>query len=160
MNNLEIERKFLLNLEKIPYDFSKLTKKYIEQGYVICKPEIRIRKIADEGYFMTIKGNTDDMSIRNEVEFRISEEAYNTLMAGEDIHKISKNRYFVNEENNVFEIDIFEGKLTGLACLEVEFKTKEEADSFVVPSWTEREVTEDTRYRNCRLAQTGIPSEF
>ena len=94
MNNLEIERKFLLNLEKIPYDFSTLRKKSIEQGYIICNPEIRVRNVSDEDYFMTIKGETGDAVVRNEVEFKISKEAYHTLMARNDIHKISKNRYF------------------------------------------------------------------
>ena len=70
MNNLEIERKFLLNLEKIPYDFSKLNKKVIEQGYIICKPEIRVRNVLGEDYFMTIKGSTEDPLVRNEVEFK------------------------------------------------------------------------------------------
>jgi len=159
MNNTEIERKFLLNLEKAPYDFSRLNKKSIEQGYIICKPEIRVRNVSGEEYFMTIKSNTDDVLIRNEVEFKISKEAYNALMARSDVHKISKNRYFVNEGNNVFEIDVFEGKLKGLACLEVEFPNKEEADGFIAPSWIEKEVTGDFRYGNCYLAQTGIPSE-
>ena len=55
MKNLEIERKFLLDLNEVPYDFSKLRKKTIEQGYIICKPEIRVRNVLGEDYFMTIK---------------------------------------------------------------------------------------------------------
>jgi len=160
MNSLEIERKFLLNLEKIPYDFSKLTKKSIEQGYIICKPEIRVRNVSGEDYFMTIKGNTEDSLVRNEVEFKISSEAYHALMSRNDVHKISKNRYIVNEGSDIFEIDVFEGKLKGLACLEVEFSSKEEADKFVVPSWIEKEVTGDDRYRNSYLAQNSIPLEI
>lgn len=159
MNNLEIERKFLLNLEKIPYDFSKLNKKVIEQGYIICKPEIRVRNVSNEEYVMTIKGNTEDTLVRNEVEFKISKEAYTTLMSRNDVYKLNKNRYIINEGEHVFEIDIFEGKLKGLACLEVEFETKEDADKFIVPNWIEKEVTGDMRYRNCNLAQNSIPLE-
>ena len=77
----------------------------------------------------------------------------------DDIYKISKNRYFVNEGNHVYEIDIFEGKLKGLACLEVEFPTKEEADNFIIPSWIVKEVTEDIRYRSSYLAKNSIPVE-
>ena len=159
MKNLEIERKFLLDLNEIPYDFSKLRKKTIEQGYIICKPEIRVRNVLGEDYFMTIKGSTEDPLVRNEVEFKISEEAYRILMARSDIHKINKNRYFVDEGNNKYEIDVFEGKLKGLACLEVEFSNKEEADKFVVPSWIKKEITDDLRYRNCNLAKDNIPLE-
>lgn len=159
MNKLEIERKFLLDLNKIPYDFSTLNKKSIEQGYIIYKPEIRIRNVSNEDYFMTIKNDTKEALVRNEVEFKISKEAYNALIARDDIYKISKNRYFVNEGKHVYEIDIFEGKLKGLACLEVEFPTKEEADNFVIPSWIVKEVTEDVRYRSSYLAKNSIPVE-
>lgn len=159
MNNLEIERKFLLDLDKTPYDFSKLTKKSIEQGYIIHTPEIRVRAISDNEYFMTIKSNTDDPTVRNEIEFKISKDAYTTLMSRDDINKIRKNRYVINEGNNKFEIDVFEGKLKGLACLEVEFNSKEEADSFVIPNWIVKEVTNDFRYRNSYLARNEIPVE-
>jgi len=159
MNNLEIERKFLLDLEKVPYDFSKLSKKSIEQGYIIHKPEIRVRSISGEKFVMTIKGETDDSTVRNEIELDISKEAFSILMARDDVNKISKNRYIINEGNNKFEIDVFEGKLKGLACLEVEFTSKEEADKFVVPSWITKEVTNDFRYRNSFLARNEIPVE-
>jgi len=79
MKNLEIERKFLLDVNNIPYDFSKLTKKSIEQGYIICQPEIRVRNVSGD-YLMTIKGNTDEPLVRSEVEFKISKEAYEALM--------------------------------------------------------------------------------
>jgi len=159
MQNLEIERKFLLDLEKVPYDFSKLDKKAIEQGYIIYKPEIRIRSVSNQDFFMTIKGNTDDAVARKEIELKISKDAYFELMARDDVHKISKNRYIVNEGNNKFEIDVFEGKLKGLACLEVEFSSKEEAEKFVAPSWITKEVTDDFRYRNSFLARNEMPVE-
>ncbi len=159
MKNSEIERKFLLDINNIPYDFSKLNKEFIEQGYIIYKPEIRVRSVSNKGFFMTIKGNTDDSTVRNEIEFKISKEAYMKLMERDDIHKVRKNRYTVNEGNNLFEIDIFEGALKGLAYLEVEFNNKEEAEKFVVPSWITKEVTDDLRYRNSSLARNSIPLE-
>lgn len=159
MKNLEIERKFLLDLGKIPYDFSKLDKKFIEQGYIIYTPEIRVRAISDEEFFMTIKSNTDDSTVRKELEFKISKEAYSILMARDDVNKVSKNRYIVNEGNNKYEIDVFEGKLKGLACLEVEFSSKEDAEKFIVPSWAIKEVTDDFRYRNSFLAKNEMPVE-
>lgn len=160
MNNLEIERKFLVDVNKIPYDFSKLAKKSIEQGYIICKPEIRIRNISDSDYVMTIKSNTADSLVRNEIEFKISKKAYYALMSRNDICRITKNRYVVNEGKYVYEIDIFEGKLKGLAYLEVEFPNREEAGKFVAPSWIGKEVTGDDRYKSCYLAQNSIPLEI
>ena len=159
MQNLEIERKFLLDLEKVPYDFSKLEKKSIEQGYIIYKPEIRIRSISNQDFFMTIKGDTDDATVRKEIELKISKDAYFELMGRDDVNKISKNRYIVNEGDNKFEIDVFEGKLKGLACLEVEFASKEEAEKFIVPSLITKEVTNDFRYRNIFLARNEMPRD-
>jgi len=160
MKDTEIERKFLLDINNIPYDFSKLTKKTIEQGYIIYKPEIRVRSVSGEDYFMTIKANTADPTVRKELEFKISEEAYSKLMARKDIQKVQKDRYLVNEGNNKYEIDIFTGDLKGLACLEVEFSSKEEADKFVAPNWVVKEVTGDERYRNNSLAKNNLPLEF
>lgn len=160
MKKLEIERKFLVDINKVPYDFSKLNREFIEQGYIIYKPEIRVRSVSGSEYFMTIKGNTDDATVRNEIEFKISKEAFSTLMARDDVNKISKNRYTVNEGNNIYEIDVFEGKLKGLACLEVEFPTKEDADCFSIPSWIKKEVTDDVRYRNSFLARNDIPKDM
>lgn len=157
MQNIEIERKFLLDLEKVPYDLSKLPKKVIEQGYII--DEIRVRSVAGKDFVMTIKGETGDAAVRNEVELNISKEAFSILMARDDVHKISKSRYFVDEGDNKFEIDVYEGKLKGLAFLEVEFNSKEEAEKFQMPSWIKKEVTNDFRYRNSFLAQNSMPLE-
>ena len=159
MENLEIERKFLVDMNKVPYDFSALDNKKIEQGYILHDPEIRVREVESEAYYMTIKSSTEDPVVRNEVELKISKEAYLKLMERNDVYKINKTRYSVVENNNKYEIDVYGGKLTGLTCLEVEFNTKEEADAFLPPSWVKKEVTEDKRYRNGFLAKNDIPLE-
>lgn len=160
MKNIEIERKFLVDLNKVPYDFSKLDKKLIEQGYIIYTPEIRIRSVSGKEFFMTIKGEKDNASVRDELEFKISKEAFSKLMSRDDVKKISKTRYIIKEGLNKYELDVFNGKLQGLACLEVEFENKEAADNFIVPNWITKEVTNDLRYRNSSLAQNSIPVEF
>lgn len=153
MKNLEIERKFLVDVNKIPYDLLTLEKKEIEQGYILHNPAIRIRAISNSEYYMTFKSNTDNSLVRNEIEFKISKEAYSKLIGREDINKISKNRYITFENNKKFELDVFKGNLEGLACLEVEFDSVEEANSFNVPSWVKKEVTNDTRYTNSELSK-------
>ena len=153
MNNLEIERKFLVDVNKIPYDLNSLEKKEIEQGYILHNPAVRVRSISNSEYYMTFKSNTGNNLVRNEIEFRISKEAYSKLMNREDVNKISKNRYIAFESNKKFELDVFKGKLEGLACLEVEFGSVEDANSFVVPSWVKKEVTNDARYTNSELSK-------
>lgn len=157
MKNKEIERKFLIDINKVPYDFNILNKKAICQGYILANPEIRVRGISNENYYMTIKSDTEDPLIRNEIEFEISKEAYNKLMAREDVYKLNKTRYSVWENDNKYEIDIFEGNLKGLACLEVEFENKDKAKDFSVPEWAYKEVTNDIRYRSGFLAKNSIP---
>lgn len=153
MNNFEIERKFLVDIDKIPYDLSLLEKKEIEQGYILHNPAVRIRSVSNSKYYMTFKSNTDNSLVRNEVELEISKEAYFKLMSREDVGKVSKNRYITFENNNKFELDIFKGKLKGLACLEVEFNSLEEAKNFDAPHWVKKEVTGDIRYTNSELSK-------
>lgn len=153
MKNLEIERKFLIDLNDIPYNLEDMERKEIEQGYILHNPVIRVRAVSDLEYYMTFKSNIDDGLVRNEVEFKISKDAYNKLMSRNDINRIHKNRYITIENENKFEIDVFEGELKGLACLEVEFDNIEDANNFKVPSWVKKEVTGDVRYTNSELAK-------
>lgn len=153
MKNLEIERKFLIDLTNIPYNLSDMERKEIVQGYILHNPVVRVRAVSDLEYYMTFKSNVDEGLVRNEVEFRISRDAYNKLMSRDDINTIHKNRYITTENENKFEIDVFEGKLKGLACLEVEFDNIEDANNFNVPSWVKKEVTGDMRYTNSELAK-------
>ena len=60
LSGLEIERKFLIDASKIPYDLNKLYKFELEQAYINFSPEIRIRKVDDWMYFLTIKAYVDD----------------------------------------------------------------------------------------------------
>lgn len=157
-NFCEIERKFLVKVEAIPYDISILPKVEITQGYLTKEPAIRVRSAGDK-FYMTFKGKTEDSLIRREVELPITKDAYEILMGHETTKKIRKNRYLVNENGKKYEIDIFEEQLKGLAFLEVEFENQEEAENFVVPAWVEKEVTDDVRYTNSQLAFEAVLTE-
>jgi CYTH domain-containing protein len=138
---------------------TKLERKEINQGYILYNPEIRVRSISNEGFFMTIKSNTEENLIRKEIEIPISKDAYNKLMSEKDVYKVRKNRYLAYEGIYKYEIDVFEDNLKGLACLEVEFKSREEANEFLMPSWVVKEITDDFRYKNSYLAKNNIPVE-
>lgn len=153
MTNLEIERKFLIDINSIPYDLSVMEKQEIEQGYILHNPVVRVRSVSNSEYYMTFKSNTNTDLVRNEIEFRISKDAYIKIMSRDDVKKIKKNRYITFENDNKFELDIFEGNLKGLACLEVEFNNEEDAGNFNVPSWVKKEVTGDVRYTNSELSK-------
>ena len=151
-NYCEIERKFLVKLDAIPYDISVLPKIEITQGYLTKDPAIRVRSTGDNRFYMTFKGKTEDELVRREVELPITKDAYEILMGHESTKKIRKNRYLVHENGKKFEIDIFEEQLKGLAFLEVEFENQEEAEQFMIPAWVDKEVTGDVRYTNSQLA--------
>jgi CYTH domain-containing protein len=46
-----------------------------------------------------------------------------------------------------------------LSVAEVEFDTEEAADTFEPPAWFGREVTDDARFKNQRLASEGAPTD-
>jgi adenylate cyclase len=52
---------------------------------------------------------------------------------------------------------MYKGDLEGLVVAEVEFDSEEAADAFAEPDWLGRDVTEDVRYKNQRLARDGAP---
>ena len=55
------------------------------------------------------------------------------------------------------EIDLFEGKFRGLAYLEIEFSSEEEANNYTDPPWVIREVTHVPGFKNAALAKKGWP---
>lgn len=160
---MEIERKWLVRKENIPYDLSSLECHKIEQFYISQQPTIRARKIDDSKYILTIKtkpSNTDEIA-RNEVEIPLCEQEYENLLDKRIGKIISKNRYINDLKNGlVEEIDIFEGYLDGLAYLEIEFDHIENAKSYPDPVWIEKDVTYEDKYKNGALALCSDVNEL
>lgn len=151
---LEIERKFLI--KDLP-DLSDIKPLEIEQGYISYKPIIRIRK-QDDKYFITKKGK--GKFIREETETNINKTTYDILKDLIKNNIIKKMRYLVPIENSLrAEIDIYQDYLEGLLIVEVEFNSKELANSFVPPIWFGKEVTMDLKYKNETLSK-GIEEDI
>ena len=160
---VKIEKKWLIDKEKIPYNLSNAEIIEIEQTYICFSPEIRVRKINNgEYYTFAVKTNiTSDGMTRNEIEETISEEEYNNLISKREGNTIHKIRYqFLDNDNNLLAIDIFKGELEGLAYLEIEFENQEVANNFQTPNWVIKDVTADLNYKNGYLARYGIPNTF
>lgn len=155
----EIEKKWLIHQKDIPYDLSKADKYQVEQTYICFEPEIRIRKINNgERYTLTIKSNMSvDGLIRDELEYYITEESYKQLIVKKEGNTIYKTRYQLYDKDQMREIDIFKGNLSGLAYMETEFANEEWANREPTPDWVIKDVTNDKRYKNQSLAQYGIP---
>jgi adenylate cyclase len=146
---MEIERKFLINKEKLPKlkDGKKLT-----QGYLsFHNPSIRIRMAEDEA-FLTIKGSSHDGGIsRSEFEYPVPLQDAKELLKECKSLLIIKTRYEIEHHGHIWELDIFEDDNRGLIIAEIELENANE--SFVLPSWVTTEVSTDTRYTNATLAQ-------
>lgn len=153
---MEIERKF--EVRRFPDDLESYPVKKIEQGYLCSSPIVRIRK-SNEDYYLTYKSRTGldkregSAIIRNEVELPLTGEAYQTLRKKTEGNIVYKTRYLIPIEDGLTaELDIFEGVLSGLFFVEVEFPDETSADAFVPPEWFGRDVSEDTRFSNHYLS--------
>ena len=128
---MEIERKYLI--DEIPFDLKDYSCKVIEQGYLNTDPVVRVRRSNDK-YILTYKGS--GLMVREEYNLPLNEEAYRHLIQKADGIIISKKRYLIPLTDRLtIELDIFEGDLAPLKLAEVEFETKEEAESFLPPKW-------------------------
>lgn len=161
-DTVEIEKKWIIDKDKIPYNLSNFEITKIEQTYICFSPEIRVRKINDgEEYTFTVKTNmTSDGMIRDEMETYITQEEYNNLIKKQEGNTIYKTRYQFLDGDYLLAVDIFSGELDGLAYLEIEFENQEEADNFQTPNWVIKDVTSDLNYKNGHLARYGIPDSF
>lgn len=149
---MEIERKFLVNSLPCLKDYSF---KKIIQAYLSTDPVIRIRQVGHD-YFLTVKSRGHIM--REEFEMPITKEQFDTLKKKIDDAPIEKIRYFIPLEKNLTaELDLYEGDLSGLCTVEVEFSSLEASNHFTPPSWFGADISLDSRYKNNNLARYGMP---
>lgn len=154
---MEIERKFLL--KEIPGNLEKYPCLIIEQGYLCHGPVIRIRRQNDE-YILTYKGKGH--MVREEYNLPLNKEAYEHLLPKIDGKLIEKKRYIIplkelasayTDSSLTVELDIFEGHMAGTVLAEIEFETKEEAESFTMPECFMEDVTTNPAYHNSTMSQ-------
>ena len=151
---MEIERKYLI--KKLPEDLAQYPHMEMEQAYLCTEPVVRVRK-EGEDYVLTYKSK--GLMVREEYNLPLNEEAYRHLVQKADGIIISKKRYLIPLTDRLtIELDIFEGDLAPLKLAEVEFETKEEAESFLPPKWFGKDVTFSSDYHNSTLSRVGLPT--
>ena len=146
-SHFDIERKFLLGeqIDLKDYDWVE-----INQSYIGVNPVSRVRKMGNK-YYYNQKGL--GTLVREENEKEITEETYNKIIKYRIGRTINKLRYRIPLDDEVdAELDYYLDDLSPLVTVEVEFKSLEDANSFVVPTWFGKEITEDVRYKNDNLA--------
>ncbi len=142
----EIERKFLVDQEKLPLLPTPYT---IQQGYIAATgATVRVR-IRNNEAFLTLKGKAKGLT-RSEFEYPIPLADAKAMLSELCIHPfISKKRYLIEHEGHTWELDIFEGENEGLIVAEIELES--ETEPFAKPDWVTEEVSNDPRYRNAYL---------
>lgn len=165
---IEIERKFLVkDLNLIPFD--KAWEKYeAVQGYLMYGANNKILRVGKyvnlqraHGSLMAphgtlcLKIGKTAMS-RIEIENRIPFEEANELLKYCEGHLIEKDRYWFktmteDEEDPIWEVDIFRGVNQGLVIAEIELPSEDY--KIELPDFIGKEVTNDPRYHNSYLAK-------
>lgn len=144
---LEIERKFLVDLSKwAPADLgTRMIQAYLGLNPY---PTVRIR-IAGEKAFLTIKGRSQTIS-RPEFEYEIPLEDAHEMLNLAISNPVEKVRYKVIFEGQLWEVDVFSGKNSGLVVAEIELKSEDQ--EILKPDWILDEVTYDARFYNSYLS--------
>ena len=153
---VEIERKFLVS--NLGNCLSQAQGSLLlTQGYLSLDPmrTVRVRHTPSQSV-ITIKGKSNAKGdTRLEFEYPIPYDEAQQLLALSSGNIIKKIRHQVPHGSHVFEVDVFEGVLSGLVLAEVELTSSDE--SVELPSWIGREVTGDMRFYNSQLALASTP---
>jgi adenylate cyclase len=155
---VEIERKFLV--PELPPDLERWPATRIEQGYLAIGgdgTEVRVRRRGGDAV-LTVKGGGGRSRVEEELD--IDEERFARLWPLTEGRRVEKTRHVIGAgEGLKIEVDVYAGALAGLSVAEVEFGTDAAADAFTPPAWFGREVTDDARFKNQRLASDGAPAD-
>lgn len=147
-NTDEIERKWLL--ERVPTDFPVIQQAIIEQNYISIDPEVRIRKKQISGICTTcyLDLKSSGQLKRKEISVPISEEKYKEISRMIMMKPIIKNWSLIQVNDEQLEISIVDpGTNNQFIYAEVEFDSEEDANNFVMPIKTVKEVTYDDTYK-------------
>lgn len=151
---MEIERKFLIQSQRLPKNLQDYPFHQIEQGYLCTEPVVRIRR-QDDQYYLTYKSK--GLLSREEYNLPLTKEAYLHLKPKADGLVISKTRYLIPEKDNLtIELDVFHNEYKGLLLAEVEFPSEEAANAYVPPLWFGEDVTLSSKYHNSTLSRGAV----
>jgi adenylate cyclase len=149
---LEIESTNLV--KELPKNLDLYNHEPIRQGYLSLPPSpLRIRQ-KGEKFELTKKFPVEgqDFSTAEEITILLTADEFNKLWPLVE-RSLEKVRYKIPlTEGLVAELDIFLGRLKGLAMVEVEYQSKEQMLAFKKPEWFGRDITREEFSANSFLA--------
>src|SRR5262245_7390733 len=151
---IERERKFLV--KAIPPGIERGDHELIEQGYLTVGSrndrgiEIRVRR-TPSGSVLTVKRG--EGAARHETEVPLAAASAGALWPLTKGRRVRKMRYTIRQgKGPQIQVDVYRGRLRGLAVAEVEFPTMTQLRRFRPPAWFGKEITGVAAYSNSRLA--------
>src|SRR5262245_1754226 len=152
--SLEIERKFLVASEDWKTSITRSIR--IRDGLVANNNGQKVRvRIADFTATIALKSRRRGMS-RTEFEYPIpladAEEILRVMCDGKVLEKV---RHCVPCAGVIWNVDVYEGILSGIVLAEVELSSIDQ--KVEIPYWIGKEITEDPTYRkiNMRAQRTA-----
>ncbi|WP_430928646.1 CYTH domain-containing protein [Polaribacter marinivivus] len=154
--NIEIERKFLVKNK----DFKNLSYKeeVFKQGYLNSDKTRNVRiRVTNDKAFLTIKGASNASgTTRFEWEKEINRQEAEQLLLLCEPTIIEKKRYYIKNDDLIFEVDEFYADNQGLILAEIELNS--EHQKFKKPDWLGKEVTGNKEYYNSYLSKNPFKS--
>lgn len=146
----EIERKFLVRADLIQNVLEGRVGVPIRQGYLSSGLGLTVRvRIKGEVAYLALKGGQTGIS-RDEYEYKIPITHAEELLTRHAQYSLTKTRYEVLFEGHRWEVDVFHDKLEGIILAELELHADDE--TFVVPPWVGRDVSDLPQFSNVALA--------
>ena len=150
----EVERKF--RVASVPDDVGAGAA--LRQGYLAIDGDVEVRVRDEDGACtLTVKGGAG--LERAEVETAIDADQFAELWPLAGDRTIEKVRHRLPLGDVTAELDLYHGRLDGLAVVEVEFPDRGAAESFSPPSWFGEELTGRKGWSNASLARHGAPDD-
>ncbi len=153
----EIERKFLVR--EIPRHVESESSVVIRQGYITSGENVREVRVRQYGERFVLGVKSGSGVRREETEIELTRDQFDVLWELTDGWRLEKVRYLLPNDERLIELDVYAGRLSGLAIAEVEFESMEACEAFVPPDWFDREISDAVEYKNSTLARTGLPSK-
>lgn len=140
---IEIEKRFLV--KELPKNLTKHKCKIVRDKIIEDKsgfPHIRVRQNGNEFEInKKYQINNNDVSQMIEESIALTKAEYDSLILAPGL-MIGKTRYYYPIEDNIIEINVYEGTLTGLVIAEIEFQSEEKMNRFIKPEFLGAEVTQ------------------
>ncbi|MCY7355670.1 MAG: CYTH domain-containing protein [Lysobacter sp.] len=152
---IEIERKFLVindGWRDVAHKVVPMAQGYINDLAMVDsgaqRASVRVR-IAGDDAFLNLKSREPGHT-RQEFDYPIPVADARALLALCVGGLIDKRRHYVRHDGHLWEVDEFLGDNAGLVVAEIELASADE--SFALPDWAGKQVTDAQRYYNLALA--------